>query len=215
MSPEEVWKRMASVIAHQDNAYTADPIFVVQRHRRVYGFDPAYSDRVVYLTNDDYVEVDLSTAPRCPRCQHPYTVAQINNDAGIATCPGCSASLSNDECKKIMRDYEDALKCPKCEEPLSADEVECEHCDKCDSSFDLGDDLWLTKTAYRDSWENAQSFFTRQGAEDYLRINGHNLQGHEPPRIYVDSAFRNAEWQAVRALLMAGIGYDDLVGVKK
>jgi len=58
------------------------------------------------------------------------------------------------------------------------------------------------KTAYQDTWENVQPFFTRKGAEEYLRINGHNLQGKEPPRIYVESAFRNAEWQMIRQKLM-------------
>lgn len=48
-----------------------------------------------------------------------------------------------------------------------------------------------------------QPFFTRAGAEHYLEINGHNLRGPEPLRIFVESAYRNAEWQAIRALLLA------------
>jgi len=55
-----------------------------------------------------------------------------------------------------------------------------------------------TYTAYQDFWDNVQPFFTRAGAEEYIRRNGHNLSH---PRIYVDSAFRNAEWQAIRQLL--------------
>jgi hypothetical protein len=60
----------------------------------------------------------------------------------------------------------------------------------------------LTAVGYRDLWENVQPFLTRVGAEHYKAINGHNLSH---PRIYVDSAFRNAEWQAVRALLLARV----------
>jgi hypothetical protein len=37
-------------------------------------------------------------------------------------------------------------------------------------------------------------------AARYIYLNGHNLRA---PRIYVESAFRNAEWQALRALCIA------------
>lgn len=35
---------IAHAIATQDNRITAEPIFVVQRHRRDYGYDPNYAD---------------------------------------------------------------------------------------------------------------------------------------------------------------------------
>jgi hypothetical protein len=47
--------------------------------------------------------------------------------------------------------------------------------------------------------------FTRQGCEDYLRVNGHNLRSRDivgAPFIYVDSLYRNAEMIAVREALM-------------
>ena len=59
----------------------------------------------------------------------------------------------------------------------------------------------LVKMAYKDFWVGVQPFFTEAGANEYIRINGHNLK---EPRIYVESAFRNAEWQAVRAWLLNG-----------
>ena len=56
------------------------------------------------------------------------------------------------------------------------------------------------RVGYKDAWENVQPFFTRAGAERYIEENAHNLK---QPRIYVDSAYRNREWQAVRELLKA------------
>jgi hypothetical protein len=56
-----------------------------------------------------------------------------------------------------------------------------------------------TRAGYADRWENVQPFFTEHGAEEYIRVNGHNLGG--PHRIYVESAYRNAEWQALARVL--------------
>ena len=150
---------MAKEIHTQDNAGTHEPIYMVQRHRRTYGFDPAYSDKPVFI-NEDSCDVAIDV-----------------DDPDPYMCP-------NEECSK----------------PLNFQSMCDECCDKCDESFDLGD-FCLTKTAYQDTWENVQPFFTRKGAEEYLRINGHNLRGKEEPRIYVESAYRNAEWIAIRKML--------------
>lgn len=48
-------------------------------------------------------------------------------------------------------------------------------------------------------WEFVTACFTNNGCEDYLKANGHNLR---EPRIYVESGFRNAEWQLLRAFLL-------------
>lgn len=48
---------------------------------------------------------------------------------------------------------------------------------------------------YRDEWINKQPFFTEAAAKEYIRINGHNLC---EPRIYVESGYRNAEWELIR-----------------
>lgn len=56
------------------------------------------------------------------------------------------------------------------------------------------------RTGYLDQWEFVQPFFTKTGAEEYIEANQHRLK---EPRIYVDSAYRNKEWGAVRALLMS------------
>jgi len=57
-----------------------------------------------------------------------------------------------------------------------------------------------TKVHYLDVYHHHMPFFTEAGAQEYIRINGHNLR---EPRIYVESGYRNAEWEAVRAFLMA------------
>lgn len=49
-------------------------------------------------------------------------------------------------------------------------------------------------------WEFVTACFTRVGAEEHIRQNGHNLNS---PRIYVSSAFRNPEWEAVRNFLIS------------
>lgn len=201
---------MAREIASQDNAATHAPIFMVQRHKRTYGFDPAYSeDHTVYLTQDDYYEVDTSLAPTCPKCKHIWTKADVESLTQF-DCSKCKEKLSAEERTQIDRDYEECLKCPTCENPLTRTDLDDESCHVCEEDpnckkyphFDLSDDLGLTRTAYQDSWENVQPFFTRKGAEEYLRINGHNLEGKEKPRIYVESAYRNAEWIAIRQMLI-------------
>lgn len=55
-----------------------------------------------------------------------------------------------------------------------------------------------TRTGFQDIWEFVTCCFTEQGAKDYLECNGHNLKG---PRIFVESAYRNEEWQRVAKLL--------------
>lgn len=53
---------------------------------------------------------------------------------------------------------------------------------------------------YQDRWEFVQPFFTEVGAQRYIDINGHNLR---EPRIYVESGYRNEEWETIRELLLA------------
>ena len=51
------------------------------------------------------------------------------------------------------------------------------------------------KIFVHDVWEFVTACFTEQGCNDYLKANGHNLR---EPRIYVHSAWRNAEWIGLR-----------------
>jgi hypothetical protein len=53
---------------------------------------------------------------------------------------------------------------------------------------------WRNSTVY----VNIQPFFTEKAAQEYINANRHNLV---EPRIYVESGYRNYEWQAVRTLL--------------
>jgi hypothetical protein len=58
------WKRMepllpmAALVRTQDNAITSDPIFMVQRRRRIFGMDPNYSDHFAWLTDDSEYEAE-------------------------------------------------------------------------------------------------------------------------------------------------------------
>lgn len=51
---------LAEELRTQDNQYTADPIFIVQKFERTYGFDPAYCEDTVFLECEhDHDEADL------------------------------------------------------------------------------------------------------------------------------------------------------------
>ena len=63
------------------------------------------------------------------------------------------------------------------------------------------------RTGYADEWRFVQPFFTRAAAERYIEENRHRLKD---PRVFVDSAYRNKEWQAVethlRGLIAGPVG---------
>lgn len=56
------------------------------------------------------------------------------------------------------------------------------------------------RVGYIDLWEHVQPFFTRAGAELYIDQNRHNLRD---PRVYVESGYRNAEWQFLRDFIQS------------
>ena len=57
-----------------------------------------------------------------------------------------------------------------------------------------------TETYYKDDWQTIQSFFTKEAAETYARINSHRLQPE--CRIYGESFHRNFEMLAIRNFLL-------------
>ena len=67
------------------------------------------------------------------------------------------------------------------------------------SGEDFDPDEWEKRyIKFVDKFE--QSFFIRQNAENYLRNNSHNLR---EAFCYVESAYRNPEWQQIRELLLS------------
>jgi len=54
-----------------------------------------------------------------------------------------------------------------------------------------------TRTGYIDRWENVQPFLTEKAADEYIRLNHHR---HKKLRTYVESGYRNPEWQLLRRL---------------
>lgn len=86
------------------------------------------------------------------------------------------------------------------------------------SGEDFDPDDWEKRyIKFIDKFENA--FFIRQNAENYIANNSHRFQD---AYIYVESAYRNSEWQAIRELLIAaaekeknqlkfGLKYEDIV----
>lgn len=57
----------------------------------------------------------------------------------------------------------------------------------------------FTRTGYVDRWDFLQPFFTEAAAKRFIEGNAHR---YDELRIYVDSAYRNVEWQAIRAFLL-------------
>lgn len=51
---DELWKGMAQAVRTQENFCTAEPIFVVQQRRRIYGIDEAYCEakEIVWLDEE-------------------------------------------------------------------------------------------------------------------------------------------------------------------
>jgi len=114
----EIAKRLHT----QDNQCTALPMFCVQRKIRDYGFDPQWTDDVVWIEHES----------------GEYDVSDVEK-------PG----------------YE--------------------------------------KTGYKDHWETVMVAFTKEGCEEYLRKNKHNLG---ETRIFVESFHRCPEMIAIREFLM-------------
>lgn len=147
--PDEHLKPLADMgakMAAQDNRHTAEPIFVVQRRVRDWGYEQGWAD--------DFCWVD---AEECDDISDPDRIAAIEQ---IVATEG---------------------------EPPDG----------------------VRRVGYRDRWEFVQPFFTEAAARRYLEDNRHNLEGPEPPRIYVESAWRNCEWKAIRRIAMSYVSADD------
>ena len=133
---EELMK-IAKRMKDQDNKCTANPIYLVQQKRRIYGMNPQFiidEGEIVWLYDGE--EMDLT----------------------------------DEDTKKAQDHYE------KYYEELPG---------------------W-TRTTYIDIWEFVQPFFSEKAADDYVKANRHRLT---EPRVYIDSAYRNYEWQAIEKIL--------------
>ena len=134
---DEFLIHMSEQVRTQDNLATRNPIFMVQRRRRIYGMNTEWVDDVAWMSEDGEYEA------------------------------------TGDERMELEEWF-----------------------------IKTGDDEHngYHRVGYIDIWENIQPFFTREGAERYLRDNEHNLKPEA--QIYVESGYRNTEWQAIRALLL-------------
>jgi len=130
-----IGKEMAEDYKKNDHC-TADPIFLVEQCKRIYGMDSEFEDGHEWLEADtgEYDQVDPRLA----------VVLERMWDNCAITSPH----------KGYMR------------------------------------------ASYIEQWEFVQPFFTQTAADRYIAGNAHNLT---TPRVMVDSAYRNREWQAIRA----------------
>lgn len=134
----EVLAQSAKDIVNQDNRCTAEPIYLVQQKKRLYGVDPDIVDdsEIVWLDGE--------------------------NDC---------CEVEGEERTRLEELYQETFTVP----------------------------AKYHRTGYVDQWEFVQPFFTEVAAEAYIAANSHRMN---ETRIYVDSGYRNYEWQAVRAMLL-------------
>lgn len=151
---------------HQNDHCTADPIFVVQQRKRIYGIEMDYDPQIVWLHGDEYTEL----GPEQSAIAEEYFGECGRGPAFIADGVAYGALHEADPNAAM-----DAVEAP--------DYVSN-----------------LRRLGYIDIWEFVQPFFTRQGAEAYIKSQAHRLTD---PRVYVASAYRNPEWQGVREWLKA------------
>ena len=140
----EKMKEIAMEMVGQDNRATAEPIYVVQQRRRIYGMDPGCA-----CSDDDVVWL--------------YDGTELCED---------TADDDTREELEIARAYYQ----------LHGETPEGWEC-----------------TGYIDTYETVQSFFSEKAAQRFIEARKHNLKN---PRIYVDSAYHNPEWKAIRAFLL-------------
>lgn len=180
---DAVINRMSQDIHNQDNAITAEPIFMVQEKKRIYGIDTDYDHTGTEFTDPNDPEADASLQARAEAYDAALTAGELEPlivepySQWREKHAHMTLTLTQDEWDARYKRF-------------VAQEKKEHFLDFCSEHY--------TEVGYRDIWVNVQPFFTRVGAEAYLEINGHNLK---EPRIYVESAFRNAEWQAMRKLL--------------
>jgi hypothetical protein len=81
------------------------------------------------------------------------------------------------------------------------DDLDEEEAARCEAVYDeTGNDKVgeASRTGYKDRWEFVTACFTRRAADDFIAANKHRMTD---PRVYVDTAYRNHEWQQVVAWL--------------
>lgn len=105
--------------------------------------------------------------------------------------------LTYEEFEELEEEYNRATEYRSVEIDSSGNEVIREMpTDHSGDEFDP-DDWEKRYIKYIDRFEGA--FFIRQNAENFLANQRHNLSS---PYIYIESAYRNPEWQQIRKLLL-------------
>ena len=108
--------------------------------------------------------------------------------------------ISVEEYEDLMSDYNNATDCRRISADLEGIQVDYELPEDPCSGGEFNPEDWeLVYVKLVDKFE--QAFFIRQNAENYIRNNSHNLR--DGAFIYVESAYRNLEWQQIRELLLS------------
>lgn len=107
--------------------------------------------------------------------------------------------LAYDEFEKLEAEYNEATDYRSISIDSNGEQVIPELPKDPYSGEDFDPDDWEKRyVKFIDKFE--QAFFIRQNAENYIANNNHNLSG---AYIFVESAYRNSEWQQIRELLIS------------
>lgn len=96
--------------------------------------------------------------------------------------------------------YDPAIAWIYADDPVEADKATSARLEKKYQKDGKDEREGFRRVGYFETWEYVQPFFTEVAADEYIARMSHRHRG--PLRTYVDSAYRNYEWQAVRNYLM-------------
>lgn len=147
--------------------------------------DPAATSHPIYLVYSKQ-EVVVDPVYSYDKC---FYIKQTSDDY---------PQISVEEYEDLRADYNNATDCRKISIDHTGNQVDYELPEDPCSGGDFDPDDWtLVYVKLVDKFE--QAFFIRKNAENFIERNKHNLSS---PRIYVESAYRNPEWQQIRELLI-------------
>jgi hypothetical protein len=134
----------------------------------------------------------------CVRVKRAYHFESEEYDAGTVVWSDEDGNDAEGPLFRDLQEYFDTTSSSRCEVIFDDDggyvriydgDVSEEHYTKL-----------YTRYGTYEYFEVVTTFFTNKSAETYIEENRHNLRD---PHVYVDSGYRNYEWQFMRALIVA------------
>jgi hypothetical protein len=120
-----------------------------------------------------------------------YFVQTLNREYGVDCDYGYDGYIWVDDCGQTSEFNHD--------EYTHDEDCKAENWEDCECECSEN----ITQVFYRDRWENYMPFLSEKGAQEYININGHNLDPEGiPPRIYGECLYRNHEMLDIKSALL-------------